>query len=69
MLESYIFRHISAKFLPKTKAALLWRLILEWAVLLFMKSSRINILCVQTSYSFEPCKRYTSQERKSVIQP
>jgi len=26
MLESYIFRQTSAKILPKTKAALLWRL-------------------------------------------
>ena len=26
MLESYIFRQISAKLLPKTKAALLWKL-------------------------------------------
>jgi len=26
MLESYIFRQISAKLLPKTKAAPLWRL-------------------------------------------
>jgi len=25
MLESYIFSQISAKLLPKTKAALLWR--------------------------------------------
>jgi len=26
MLENYIFRQMSAKLLPKTKAALLWRL-------------------------------------------
>jgi len=26
MLESYIFRQMSAKLLPKTKAARLWRL-------------------------------------------
>jgi len=43
-LESYIFRKTSAKFCRRQKAALLQRLVLEWAVLLFMKSSRIIIL-------------------------
>jgi len=52
MLESYIFRHISRSFAKDKRQKFCGDLVLGWAVLLFVKSSRIIILymCKQTVF-------------------